>query len=265
MPVKILLNSRKMRRRRLIRRLFLFIFGVMAVLSVAIYIFYLPKFRVKDIDVSKLKTLSQDEIKEAAKEILSAKLMGLLPADNILLAPVEKIKTELKSEFLRIKEVKINRHWPDILKMDILERSTWAVFCQKDDCYLSDDEGLLFAPAPEFEGNLLLKLHDERSSVEQFAAGDFVLNQKNFTLISEFKNELEKTEKLVSKIILKDDQQEFYLENWKIILDFEINKETAIKNLFLALAEIGVLENRLDYIDLRFDDKIFYKFKNIPF
>ena len=250
-----------MRRRRALRRLFFFIFGVIALLSGAVYIFYLPKFRIKDIDIPKLKTLSQDGIKEISKEILSAKLIGLLPADNILLAPTEKIEAELKSRFLRIKDAKISRHWPDVLKMDILERSTWGVYCRKDDCYLSDDEGFLFAPAPEFEGNLLLKLYDERSLTGQLNVGDFILNQKNFTLIFELKNEFEKAEKRVLKIILKDDQEEFYLGDWKIILDFEMNKKTAIKNLFLALAEIGNLENRLDYIDLRFDDKIFYKFK----
>lgn len=253
-----------MRRRRLIRRLFYFIFGLAAILGGVIYVFYLPKFRIGSIDVSELKTLPQNEIKEVSKEILSVKLMGILPADNILLAPTEKIEAELKSRFLRIKDVKISRHWPDILKMDVLERSTWGVYCRKDDCYLNDDEGFLFASAPEFEGNLLLKLRDERSPVRQFSIGDFILNQKNFTLISEFKNEMEKAGKYILKIILKDDQQEFYLENWKIILDFEVNKETAIKNLFLTLAEIGALENRLDYIDLRFNDKIFYKFKDIP-
>ena len=250
-----------MRRRRALRRLFFFIFGVIALLSGAVYVFYLPKFRIEDIDVPKLKTLSQDGIKEVSKEILSAKLIGILPADNILLAPVEKIEAGLKSKFLRIKEVKISRHWPNILKMDIFERSTWAVYCWKDDCYLSDDEGFLFASAPEFEGNLLLKLYDERLPAEQFSVGDSILNRENFILISEFKNELEKVGKHVLKIILKDDQEEFYLGNWKIILDFETNKETAIKNLFLALTEIGGLENKLDYIDLRFDDKIFYKFK----
>lgn len=250
-----------MRRRRAIRLILFFIFGAGIILSGAVYAFYLPKFRIKDIDVPKLKTLSQDGIKMVSKEILSAKLIGLLPADNILLVPVEKIKAELKSRFLRIKEVNISRHWPDILKMDILERFTWGVYCQKNNCYLSDDEGFLFALAPEFEGNLLLKLYDERLSIGQFASGDFILNQKNFTLISEFQNELEKAGKHVFKIILKNDWQEFYLRNWKIILDFEMNKETATKNLFLALAEIGNLENRLDYIDLRFGDKIFYKFK----
>ncbi|MBI2628407.1 MAG: FtsQ-type POTRA domain-containing protein [Candidatus Niyogibacteria bacterium] len=264
MSAEILLNSRKTRRRRAIRRLLFFIFGAGIILSGAIYVFYLPKFRIKDIDVPALKTLSQDEIKEFSKEILSAKIAGLLPADNILLAPIEKIKTGLKSKFLRIKEIEVSRRWPDILKIDILERSTWAVYCQKGEkngCYLSDNQGLLFASAPEFEGNLLLKLYDERPSAGQFSLGDFILNQKNFTLISEFENELEKAGKHISKIIFKDDQEEFYVGSWKITLDFEINKETAIKNLFLALTEIGGFENKLDYIDLRFGDKIFYKFK----
>ena len=261
MLAETLLNFRKARRWRAIQRLLLFIFGAGIILSGAVYALYLPKFRIKNIDVQKLKTLSKDELKGVSEEILAEKIAGFLPADNILLAPTEKIKTELKSRFLRIKEIGVSRRWPDILEMDVLERSTWGVYCQKDECYLIDNEGFLFASAPEFEGNLLLKLNDERSSAGQFILGDVFLNKENFSLMFEFQNELEKAGKRAFKIIFKDNQQEFYLEDWRIILDFEIKKETAIKNLFLALAEIGGLGKKLDYIDLRFGDKIFYKFK----
>jgi len=48
---------------------------------------------------------------------------------------------------------------------------------------------------------------------------------------------------------------------WFLVIDLETDFGRALENLTIALNEIGERKEKLEYADLRFADKIFYRFK----
>ncbi|MBI5045781.1 MAG: FtsQ-type POTRA domain-containing protein [Candidatus Niyogibacteria bacterium] len=128
-------------------------------------------------------------------------------------------------------------------------------------CFLADSGGMLFSGAPDFQGNLLLKIYDERGVA--LKTGDAVFNLKDFSIMAEFVVQLENDlNNRVSRIVLKDGGvKEFYLKDWYVLTDDSVDYKTARNNLNLTLSEIGDNRGLLEYIDLRFSNKIFYKFK----
>ncbi len=242
------------------RRLFflLIIFGILA--GVVIYFFRAPYFRVKNMEIDGLSGSVREQVLREVSGLILGNAALVFPRDNMFILSTDKLAENLGQKLLGIKDFAVSREWPTGLKISGRERSTWAIYC-KDSCFLMDYEGRLFSSAPDFQGNLLLKVYDERNGM--LNAGDFVLNRDNFLAMAEFIAQLEHDlNGHISRIVLKESgAKEFYLKDWYVLTDDSVNYKTARNNLNLALPEIGDKSASLEYIDLRFSNKIFYKLK----
>lgn len=260
----ILSSSRKMQRKRRVWRLLLILLLLIILVASFVAVFYISKFRIKNINIDGVNILSEDELRSITSNILSQKIAKVFPGDNIFLIDKNAIKDTIFSKFLRIKNINISRGFPDIINIIIEERDTWATLCaiNNDGCFLISSDGFLFDDALDFEGGLLLKIRDERA--QTIGLGDFIMESEELTRLTTFKNSLEEyMNNVVVKITLKDaDVYELHFDGWYTIIDKENEPELAIANFILALnSEIKDGYENLEYVDLRFGNKVFYKFK----
>lgn len=260
----ILSSSRKMQRRRRIWRVLLILLLLASAIASFVAVFYISKFRIKNINVDGINILSEAEIQNITNNILSQKIAKIFPGDNIFLVNKNDIKEDALSKFLRIKNINVSRKFPDTLSIVIEERKTWAVFCalNSSGCFLVASDGLLFDNALDFQGGLLLKIQNER--IQKLGLGDFIMGNKELVRLTTFKNSLEEyMDDRIVKIILKDGGiYELYFDGWYTIIDKDNDPEIAMANFILALnSEIKDDYEDLEYIDLRFGNKVFYRFK----
>jgi len=262
---ELLRTSHKRRRWRLVYKILAGV-GVVGIISAAItFLFYIPSLRVKTIAISGLDSASEKELRLEIFEALGARRLWVLPKDHLIFFPRKEIEALLADKF-RVKQFQLEKNFPSSLKIAITARETWAIWCSLQNpknCLLLDKEGLAFEKAPEIAGSIVLKIIDARG-------GDFL--GKNILPPAEFQKILfliENVTKRAGENVLTADIKasgETYLlhlkSGWYLILDNETDQERAVENLVLALnSEIKENRANLEYIDLRFPDKVFYKYK----
>jgi cell division septal protein FtsQ len=264
----ILGSSKKLRRKRLLKKLVLVFFFLLFVFSCATAFFYAPYLRVKKISLEGNSSLSAEKILGEVSNYLQGKFFRIFPRDNILLLSKEAIVTNLLRKFPRIEEVSLLKNFPDGISVKIKERQQKAILCANESppargCFFIDENGYVFEEAPYFSGDVYLKFFDERESPPG-APGFQIISEEQFKKLLEFRDFLSRENIKISKIILKKEgiYEADISEGWYILLNEQNEPKISYENLKISLdSKIQGNRQKLEYIDLRFGNKVFYKFK----
>lgn len=235
------------------------------VIAAGISLFYIPSLRASSVTFTGLDALNEAKLREDISNILSQKYFLIFPKNNIVFLPRKEISS-LLAGILRIEEFSIETGLPSKLEIKVKERKSWAIWCQKtgeavSSCALSDKKGFVFAAAPIFSGSAVLKILDGRG-VDYF--GKNFIAPKKLNEIAAFGERLEKRlgEEISAVEIINDDELHLVLKSGRYLkFDFETDLQKAFDNLVLTLKNLKDSRNKLEYIDLRFQDKIFYRLK----
>ncbi len=239
----------------------------------AVAFFYIPYLKIQKISIAGNSSLSTEKILIEVSSYLNSKTLFIFPRNNILILPKETISNNLLSQFPRIGEVSLEKNFPDSISVKIRERKQEALFCIDKECAFIDEDGFVFEKAPYFSGDVYLKFFNEREDVD---VGNLVSDssdrklsfqlilQEQFKKLIEFKNLVPRENIKVSKVVLKKEEiYEIYTdEKWYILLNEKNDAKISYENLKITLdAKIKENRQKLEYIDLRFGNKVFYKFK----
>jgi len=258
---KILESSRRLERKILMVKFVLSLF-LLAVLVIGLsYFLRISEFRIGKILIEGNVTLGKEELSASIANYLDGKYLDIFVRDNIFVIPKKDIKKRLLTDYPRLKEVTLFRDFPNSLLVELKERTPTALLCVGKQCSFLDEEGFIFEQAPFFSGDTYVKFYDEG---EIQGVKNRLLTDTQFKGIIEFIKQLKLEDVNTSKITLN--KEGLYdisvLEGWKLKLNNNIDLDIALENLKLVL-DRQIKDNRenLNYIDLRIDNKVFYKFK----
>ena len=276
---EIFASSRRLRRKKIIAFAIIFLGGFLLIFAGVTSIFYIPKFRIQRIGISADTALGGAVLAET-KKMAGERRFGVFPLDNILFFPEEKIKERILEKYPAIREITFDKDFPDSVFINIAERGAKAIWCDGEEaesenfrnkCFFIDERGVAFSEAPFFSEGVFLRIIGGPllanlaygGQEQEFKLGGSVLNQNEFQNILEFKNSIETLNFQAEKIFVKDGGvYEIYLDrSWRVIFDLRRDTEDLFENLKILLEEIENNEKNLEYIDLRFDNKVFYKFR----
>ncbi len=277
------LKPSKLRRRR--RK----IFAVKAVLVFLLLIGFiflfswlsqLPSLQIENIEVSGNLTVSKDEIIGLIKRETSAKYFMLFSKNSIFLYPKKPITAKLEDNFKKIETAEITSEGFKKIMVKIVEREADSLWCSgskdaennKDEnsrnCYFMDKEGMVFSAAPKFSGNVFMRYYGLLDDVDPI--GKVYLPVAKFKEITSFINSL-KNLGLVSVMFLAETKNDYEInleDGSRIIFDDKQPLDKTLGNLESILGEIGLVKSpgtgspiNLNYVDLRFGNKVFYKTK----
>jgi cell division septal protein FtsQ len=187
---------------------------------------------------------------------------------------VKKLNKILIEKFPEILTLDVSRIGLKGISIKIEERKPEALWCKNNqsedapECYFVDNTGKVFARAPFFSGNVYF-VYKGGLSNEDFL-GTQLFNTQDFVNFSSFVKQV--SNKLNVKIISAEikDQGDFdlYLSSGtRIMLNKNIsyddmfnNMEAVLKSAQFSTSTLG----SLDYIDMRFGNKVYYKAKSAP-
>ena len=180
------------------------------------------------------------------------------------------MERELLAAMPRLASVSIAKKLPNGLGISFTKRTFFALFCtmaappENPSCGYMDRTGFLYDEAPDALGSLLLKIEsnapeikigaqaldpDTAAKLEQWGdalSADLGLRVVGYTLSSAEPDELRaETADGFSLIIKKNDDPVAVVKVLRTLLNEEIKAR----------------RQKLDYIDLRFGNKVFFKFK----
>jgi len=254
----------RLKKKRFIKKLtFLFLIPLFIFVSI-IALFYIPYFKIKKISIEGNSSLDQEKITAEISKYLNDKQFKIFPRDNILILSKKEIINNLLEKFPRLKTVSLIKNFPNSISLKVTEHNSEALFCFKnkdDGCAFIDQDGFVFEKAPYFSPGVYLTFLEEATST--WKLNFQVIPEEQFKKLIDFKNLLAgEGIKILQIIIKKEGIYELQTnEGWSILLNEKNDSQLTYQNLKTTLDQIKDKRKNLDYIDLRFGNKVFYKFR----
>ena len=267
-------------RRRKIRTIKLGI-AVVIIAFVAIGIVWLSRIdevNIKTVSIIGNSAVTKVQLEAVVEEQLRGTYALLFPRSNILLFPRNSITAGVLNSFDRIFDAEIVVEDLQTIKLIVRERQPFALYCGDTfidtheilgHCYFLDEKGFIFAKAPDFTGNIFFKYFGktvtQANGDPRGSQGLEYMPQDIFyeiTLFLESFDEL-KMEPSSFTRLNEDDFEIRFKDGSYILFGAEQNLASVLDNLQSVFESEVFLERedvQLDYMDLRFGNKIFYKF-----
>lgn len=255
-----------------LRILFYLIF--LAFIGTILYVlFFANLLRIISINISGNDNIKSEYILDEINPKISGKYLNFLEKNNLLLVRTKKIEKNILNKFKGIKEIGIKRKFPDGLEIEIQERIPRIIFCAREKCLILDENGQAYESADSFlskkDRNDFLKLIDE--SGKEINLEDTILNVDYINYIENIKEKTFKNfnfeieNEFRTPSIISNDIKVKTKSGWVIYFNREIDFERELEMLKVILKnglESEQQRENLEYIDLRVDSKIFYKFRD---
>jgi hypothetical protein len=256
-------------------------------LSVVYWVFFSPLFLIDRIEVKGGKGEGHQQLFALAQKKLEQKIWYLLPQKNYFVFQVDQFARELKNQEVNppVFAINVNKIWPDKLLLSFKKRiprlkiitiikeqtaiaddedqnrETNIKTSQRD--YLVDDKGFVIDNTPldwDKKGPVVhLALQDSRN----FKKGETLLNQGTVNNLIKLYNVFTDINTDLSIKYLSLAQQEtnvvklYVDQDYYIYFSFDYPLQKQIDNLILSLHKIGDQQNKLKYLDLRIENRVY--------
>lgn len=270
---------RKRRRQKRIKYgIFLFILFVFV--GLISYLSHLSEIRINEVVLRGGVLVTAKEIKEEATVYMSDSYLLMFPKNNSFIYPQNSLKKHLAEKFKRIETIQVSLEGLNTLVVEISERKPVAIWCREgfvsttsevslnEKCYFIDLFSTIFAEAPNFSGDAYFKYYGLVEK-ENPIGEKFIASSTEFTEINTFIDLVKKLN--IKPLYLKGTGEneyslalfgggEIYFDVKKSLSLAYSNLETLLKTPELSVGNVGYLP--VQYIDLRYGNKLFYKLKS---
>jgi cell division septal protein FtsQ len=256
------------RRTRIIMSVLALILVACAAYGVS-YASYLPQYTIQSISVSGAQTVPPSLISDYVKLIIYNGARHFLSRGNIFLYPRALIEKDVVAEFPRLSSAHVSREslFANAITVTVTERQPYALWCDgAGGCYQIDQTGFIFAVASSnatstsngqylFSGSIS-GLNDPIG--QTFAPGHMpgivvflqLLGQAGFTPEG-------------ATIQSNEDFAVPLAQGFSVYASFGEDATTLVNNLQLVLSSSPLQgqQQNLEYVDLRFGNRVYYKLK----
>lgn len=250
---------------------------VLFLVVVAVWGSYNENVRIVNVYIEGNDVVLDKKIKALIDEQIRGKYFYIIPKNNIFIYPKNSIKNKILETFKRIYYVKISISDFTSIVVTVKERKPYAVWCgenpnkdkenNKNECYFIDSDGFLFAKSPIFSGDVYFTVYgDIINFKDSNILGSVFLGKERFKKLMRLKDLLNKEGIKVYKLTQKENGDfQFYISSGGVLMFNELqDMEKLLRNLVSAI-EVKKNENKninkgLEYIDVRFNNKVIFKF-----
>ncbi len=236
------------------------------------------RVRIVNIYIEGNSVVLDRDIREGVDAQMEGKYFKMFPKNNIFIHPRWQIKQEILNKFKRIYYVKVSAIDVNSIAITVKERDPYALWCVDsfiekkknsiNNCYFIDDKGFAFTKAPAFSDNVYFTVYDKQSteSINNLVGQNF-LTEERFILLMQLRALLSKEGLDVDYLTqIENNDFEFYLTSGgKVIFNEYQDIEKLLHNLVAAIEvkrnEGRKVEKDLEYIDVRFNNKVLFKFE----
>lgn len=270
---------RKKREDRIIKIVAIIFATIVFLILISALLLRINKIVVSNVEVKGNMITKTEELKDFVMGELSGNYYYIFPKKSVFIYPQKTIEAKAYERFSRLYDVNVKTEDSNTVSISVKERRPEYLWCgtgmsneenSAEDCYFLDNRGYIFSKAPHFSGYIYFKFYGPLANFDDSnPIKSFVLREDMFAKVLGFRDSLKNLSLGSYRIlILNNGDFELYLNSGgKVMFNQTGDYEKLAKNLELALNTEPLLGNmkdkkeKLDYIDLRFGNKVFFKFK----
>jgi len=257
-------HPRTKRRKRLL--FILIALGVVLMLLCGFLIWgsHQSEVRIAQVSVFGLEQQPEEPVKLVVQESVVAAGAHWLARDNTLLFPRGTLTEQLLTAFPRFKEVHVSVRGMETpsLAVTVTERQAAGLWCSDDSsCFHLDESGFIFDEADAYAEFVRFYGGNVATSSEAIGA----VYTENFSSLLGLIDELHIHHYDTTLVHMKGDEVTLTLANGLEVRTVRSDSRSHIVSALDVVLSSEVLRGRgdeLEYIDLRFGNRVYYKFKD---
>lgn len=284
-------KNQEVRRKRRMRVLVVLVLLVLVLVAVVIGFLRKPSIQISTITITGTTSLDSGELQTSARKHISGNYLLVIPKTNVLLFSKKSMNDYLVNQFPGVASVDTEFSSPTMLSISITEKKPAYLWCTAQ-CYFVDDSGMVYQDSPMFTPGVFLEFLGTTPTATITDPSDPI--RRRFASVTEFTKNISTVDDLstypmhiiaLKYLSLADSTPELATGVGDIALTVDQIKDSIIPSgvkililqtqdaLTVARALDLVLSDKnfqnafsahpetLQYIDLRFPGKIYYKFQ----
>jgi hypothetical protein len=278
-------DMKRKRRMRRIRLLILFSVFFISSGGALAYFSSNSHITIHAVTVTGTQVINGSDVESQVRSDLSGKYIHLFARSNSFIYPRKKIYADILAQFPRIDTLSVYRDTLTTLHITITERAGSYLYCGAtvpeaasdvgENCYFVNNDGYIFDKAPYFSGDVYFKYYLALADADSLnPLGTQMLPSDSFHALTRFIDGVISLGFKPTYLIMGNDgTNTLYLNHDKsvttptIIFKNDSDLSIILDNLSTAMTkpefanEINSKYSTLLYIDLRFNNKVVYKFQ----
>ncbi len=240
---------REKKKKRILPYILFSFLGISIFLGLFYFFIFSSFFFIKEVSINS----NDNEIYNFTNNFINKRIL-FLPTKSVFLFNSNKLKNQLLTHFPHIKKIDTKLNLFSLsLSIDLELREKTFILCDNSNCYNVDESGFVFSYSEKEEPFIRFEGENKEITIT-----DTALSAEEMNLISEVINLLDVEEIIIisqRRINIKTK------EDWTIHFNPLKDHKEQIENLFLVLEEyIKEKEKELEYMELRFQDKVYFKY-----
>ncbi|MDP1689829.1 MAG: hypothetical protein Q8L52_01325 [bacterium] len=261
-------SARLAERRRARRRRGIIAFAILLLLLLVAAMYGL---RQSSVRISHVEVYGGDaSLADYARNEMQGNYMGIIPRDSVFFFPASSIRADILAAHSDIAAVSISRTGLTSIAIKMNERVTIARWCGLSPsgegvyeyCYLFDASGLIFAAAASTTqtiNNFRVYASLEGDTLEPLLAT--IAHAEKLPAAFDFARQLDTLGSSVTQVVLRGDEVDDYLVSGTRVTYVLGHENNAFTALVSARENMNLADGSLNYVDLRFDGKVYLKHK----
>lgn len=239
---------------------------IILILAGLVYlIFYSPIFRITKIEVSGLQNIPRDYLEDKIiKWQLEQRRFLIFKQDNLFFFSKSWLRRNIESKYA-LDELKVSKKLFHTLEVNVKEKLPKLVWVTQDKYFYIEINGTISSETNKDKliSNLPIVHDGENKSV---SIGETLISDKIVDFIDKLNNKLRKQTKISINNYVFPERKSTQVnaitnEGWSIYFEANHDLDTQIKNLQDALDKKIKNTKSLEYIDLRVENRVYFKNK----
>lgn len=273
-------------RRRQNRRRITLVFGIffLLLLGAVVYGLWQNAVRISHIQIFGADARQSADLSAYATEAIQGSYWGIIPRDSIFFFPEARVRADILAAHPDIAAISIFRSGLTELSIKANKRLPVARWCSsfpdgtpdREDCYFFDAKGFVYATtsiaidtansiSPVNPFIVYGSLMSDKDEENQISLGSFIgitlPNAKDFPSAFDFARQLSTLGSPVARIVFRNDEIDDYLTSGTRITYVLGDEQNAFTALVSARTNLNLSDGSLEYVDVRFDGKVYMKKK----
>lgn len=237
-----------------------FYLKIMAGLFLFYLVFYSDLLKINQVAISGNEMIDSGELQEAVAQELDSWRWYVLPQRNVLWLSKNRLRQGIEAKY-SIESLEIDKGWKS-LKITVKEKISHLILYNQEKFYFLKVNGQVLKEVSREEAEKywdhLPILNIEKKEIN---VGDQIVSEK----MVDFIIRLDSAVKNRQLAIFGYEQQGVdrvdlvAKEGWRAYFDINSDPVIALENLMLVLQQKVSDRHKLQYVDLRFGDKVYFK------
>lgn len=242
------------------------------------------KWKINQIKISGTQVVDTDALWTFANDTLQGNYFFTYARANSFIFPRRDIETGLLENFPRLKSVTAHRSDAHTIAVEIMERKPLMLWCGEEfnteapaltECWFVDEDGFIFDQAPTFSEGVYREIYSALFYANEGMPLRARVPPLRFTFVRAVEQWIERELGDTSRVFIKPEGEYGMIirssDLYPILYGAEVRfndgqpAERLIHNLLAALPiqfpADGIPQKKLNYIDLRFGNKVFFGFE----